>query len=143
MRSQWPLKLIATAPRNVQFGDTLTLAQALGFCPARTNGSHHILIDPAIPEPLSLQNVRGQAKPYQVRPMLQVVERYNLHLDDEVKDYHINIAYSDALAEVLKANRAWLKAARAAAFRAGHLSGGLSGARRQPTMEGRNESGRL
>ena len=78
------LKRIATASHNVRFSDALTLAQALGFRLARTQGSHHILIHPDVREPLNLQNVRGQAKPYQVKRLLHLVERYNLQLDEEI-----------------------------------------------------------
>jgi hypothetical protein len=84
MRPRRLLKRIATAQRNVRFSDALTLARALGFRLARTEGSHHILIHPAVREPLNLQNVRGQAKPYQVKQLLQLVERYNLQLEEEI-----------------------------------------------------------
>ena len=57
MRPRTLLKRIATAQHNVRFNPALTLAQALGFRLARTEGSHHILIHPAVPEPLNLQNV--------------------------------------------------------------------------------------
>ena len=36
-----------------------------------------------IPELLNLQEVRGQAKPYQVRQFLRLVERYALNLEDD------------------------------------------------------------
>ena len=84
MRPRKLLKRIATAQHNVRFSDAITLAQALGFRLARTEGSHHILIHPAVPEPLNLQNVRGQAKPYQVKQLVQLVERYNLLLSHEI-----------------------------------------------------------
>ena len=84
MRPRRLLKRIATAQHNVRFSDALTLARALGFRLARTEGSHHILIHPAVPEPLNLQNVRGQAKPYQVKQLVQLVERYNLRLGDGI-----------------------------------------------------------
>lgn len=35
-------------------------------------------------EPLNLQNVRGQAKPYQVKQLVRLVERYNLQLDEKL-----------------------------------------------------------
>jgi hypothetical protein len=31
---------------------------------------------------VNIQNVGGQAKPYQVRQVLRLVERYNLRLED-------------------------------------------------------------
>jgi hypothetical protein len=35
-----------------------------------------------IPELLNLQNVHGQAKPYQIRQFLRLVERHNLILEE-------------------------------------------------------------
>ena len=83
MRPSKLLKRIARAQHNVRFTDALTLAQALGFRLARTEGSHHILIHPMVREPLNLQDVRGQAKPYQVKQLVRLVERYNLQLGEE------------------------------------------------------------
>jgi len=37
---------------------------------------------PDVHELVNLQNVKGQAKPYQVRQCLKLVERYNLRLED-------------------------------------------------------------
>jgi hypothetical protein len=34
-------------------------------------------------ELLNLQDVQGEAKPYQVRQLLQLIERYNLCLKDD------------------------------------------------------------
>jgi hypothetical protein len=45
-------------------------------------GSHHILVHPGVRELLNLQNVGGKVKPYQVRQFLELVERYNLVLED-------------------------------------------------------------
>jgi predicted RNA binding protein YcfA (HicA-like mRNA interferase family) len=71
------------APHNVRFGDVVRLAEALGFRVERIEGSHHILIHPNIPELLNLQEVKGEVKPYQVRQLLQLIERYNLTLGEE------------------------------------------------------------
>lgn len=38
---------------------------------------------PDIPELVNLQNVNGQAKPYQVRQLLRLIERYNLQMEEE------------------------------------------------------------
>jgi hypothetical protein len=46
-------------------------------------GSHHILVHPRVPELLNLQDARGQAKPYQLRQLLRLVERHNLTLEEE------------------------------------------------------------
>ena len=37
---------------------------------------------PTIPELVNLQDVGGQAKPYQIRQVLRLIERYNLKLED-------------------------------------------------------------
>ena len=71
------------AVRNVQFRDLTRLAEALGFHLARTSGSHQVFVHSEISELLSLQNVGGEAKPYQIRQLLLLVERYNLRLRDE------------------------------------------------------------
>jgi hypothetical protein len=31
---------------------------------------------------VNLQNVNGQAKPYQIRQLLRLIERYNLQMED-------------------------------------------------------------
>ena len=68
---------------NVSFSDARTLAEALGFELKRTTGSHHVFACPGVPELLNLQEVRGQAKPYQLRQLLRLIERYALTLKEE------------------------------------------------------------
>jgi len=58
------------------------LVQGFGFTLSRTDGSHHIFTRPNIPELVNLQNVKGQAKPYQIRQFLKLVEKYNLKLEE-------------------------------------------------------------
>ena len=60
---------------NVRFADALRLARVLGFELVRIRGSHHILVHSAAPALLNLQDDRGQAKPYQLRQLLRLVER--------------------------------------------------------------------
>jgi len=67
---------------NVAFSDLRNLVEGLGFRLARVKGSHHVFAHPAVPELLNLQDVRGQAKPYQIKQLLRLVERYNLELED-------------------------------------------------------------
>ena len=49
----------------------------------RVAGSHHIFCHPDIPELVNVQDVGGEAKPYQIRQFLRLVARYNLKLKDE------------------------------------------------------------
>jgi predicted RNA binding protein YcfA (HicA-like mRNA interferase family) len=76
-------RLSEGAVQNVRFADLIDLVEAFGFELARVSGSHHIFTHPEITELLNLQEVHGQAKPYQVRQFLRLVERYNLKLRDE------------------------------------------------------------
>lgn len=65
-----PRKLLLKAlpsPHNLRFAEACSLAEAFGFRLSRIGGSHHVYVHPAIPEPLDLQEVHGQAKAYQVR----------------------------------------------------------------------------
>jgi len=69
--------------RNIAFGDIINMVEGFGFRLARVSGSHHIFTHPAIPELVNLQEVKGEAKPYQIRQFLRLVEKYNLRLEDE------------------------------------------------------------
>jgi predicted RNA binding protein YcfA (HicA-like mRNA interferase family) len=80
-------KLLARIARgtvmNVAFADLRSLVEDLGFELRRISGSHHIFAHPDIPELLNLQDARGQAKPYQVRQLLRLIERYDLKLESK------------------------------------------------------------
>ena len=69
--------------KNVAFGDIMNMVEGFGFKLVRVSGSHHIFTHPGIPELVNLQEVKGEAKPYQIRQFLRLVERYNLTLEDE------------------------------------------------------------
>jgi len=75
-------RLSQGAVQNVRFKDLTDLAEGFSFRLSRVSGSHHIYTHPAIPELINLQEVSGQAKPYQIRQLLRLVERYNLELED-------------------------------------------------------------
>ena len=70
---------IQNSPNNVRFGDFRRLIEGFGFVLDRITGSHHVSVHPAVVE-IVTQEVRGQAKPYQIREFLKLVERYNLRL---------------------------------------------------------------
>ena len=69
--------------RNVSFQDFVDLVEAFGFREARQEGSHHVFVRADISELLNLQPVRGEAKPYQIRQFLRLVQRYNFRLEKE------------------------------------------------------------
>ena len=65
------------------FRDIVGLAEGFGFRQARVAGSHHVFAHPEVPELINLQEVGGEAKPYQIRQLLRLVERYNLRLEED------------------------------------------------------------
>ncbi len=81
-----PAKLLKRLARgdlaNVSFRDMQALVEAFGFRLVRVSGSHHLYARPDVREVLNLQNVKGEAKPYQVRQFVRVVERYGLSLEE-------------------------------------------------------------
>ena len=77
------LRKISDSPKNTSFNDLSSLIEAFGFTLGRVNGSHHIYIHPNIPELVNIQNVKGEAKPYQIRQFLKLVEKHNLQLREE------------------------------------------------------------
>jgi len=77
------LAKVLKAPNNVRFVEMVSLVEAFGFRLSRVSGSHHIFTRPMVPELVNLQEVKGQAKPYQIRQFLRLVERYNLTLGEE------------------------------------------------------------
>ena len=76
------LRKLLAAPNNSRFDDVRRLVEAFGFRLVRVSGSHHIFSHSAIPELVNLQEVAGEAKSYQVRQFLRLVERHNLTLGD-------------------------------------------------------------
>lgn len=77
------LKKALSSPANLRFEEACALARAFGFHLSRVSGSHHIFAHQSIPELLNLQEVSGKAKPYQIKQLLALVERYNLSLGGE------------------------------------------------------------
>ena len=82
-----PERLLARPRRgdsaNVAFADLFGLLEALGFEKQRVSGSHHVYGHPQLVELINLQEVKGQAKPYQVRQVLRLIERYDLAMEGE------------------------------------------------------------
>lgn len=60
-------RLAQGALQNVAFRDMAGLVEGFGFKLQRIAGSHHIFVHPSVPEIVNLQDVRGEAKPYQIR----------------------------------------------------------------------------
>lgn len=76
------LKKLLSGSKNIHFGDLVKCAESFGFTLDRINGSHHIFVHKKIKELLNLQSVNGKAKPYQIKQFLQLIEKYNLEIDE-------------------------------------------------------------
>ena len=74
-------RLAQGALRNVLFRDMVHLVEGFGFRLIRVNGSHHIFSHPMVTELVNLQEVGGEAKPYQIRQFMRLIERYNIRLE--------------------------------------------------------------
>lgn len=73
------LKAARNNPVGLSFSDLCALAECHGFTLARTKGSHLIYKRPGYRGLLNFQDVKGEAKPYQVRQLLRAIE----DLEDE------------------------------------------------------------
>ena len=80
MNSRRLLQKALSSASNLRFDEACALARAFGFHLSRVSGSHHIFACQGVRELVNLQEVRGRAKPYQVKQLLDLVERYNLPL---------------------------------------------------------------
>ena len=75
-------RLASGALQNVRFSDMIDLVEGFGFRLDRTRGSHHVFVHPEVPEVLSLQPEGSQAKAYQIREFLELIEEYELRLEE-------------------------------------------------------------
>jgi predicted RNA binding protein YcfA (HicA-like mRNA interferase family) len=76
-------KKLLTGSKNIRFSEVTACAEAFGFHFDRRSSSHHIYVHPEVPELLNLQSVKGKAKPYQVKQLLQLIEQYNLQIGEK------------------------------------------------------------
>ena len=63
---------------NIRFEELCQAAESFGFKFKGGKGSHRIFVREGIKELLNLQDVKGKAKPYQVRQFIKLIEKYNL-----------------------------------------------------------------
>ena len=67
---------------NVPFADLHKLVEALGFQLDRVRGSHQVYRHAPLRLRIVLQSRRGEAKPYQLRQLMEMVRVYNLRLGE-------------------------------------------------------------
>ncbi len=83
MRKRKLLQKLLSGSKNIRFSEAVICAESFGFRLDRINGSHHIFVHPDVSELINLQDVKGKAKPYQVKQLLPIIERYNLQMEGE------------------------------------------------------------
>lgn len=79
--SKAPTKLwekIRDNPKNVRFRDFCRLIEWFGFQPKGGRGSHQTFFHPGVREILDVQPLGGEAKPYQIRQLIRLVQQYKL-----------------------------------------------------------------
>jgi predicted RNA binding protein YcfA (HicA-like mRNA interferase family) len=74
--------LLQSTNRTVDYRDFIAMIEAFGFVYIRTKGSHASYAHPDCPKLLVLQPKGSEAKRYQVREFLAIVEEYRLTLKD-------------------------------------------------------------
>ena len=74
--------LLRSTDRTVTFREFLALIEAFGFRHIRTKGSHRSYAHDGCAALLVVQPKGGDAKRYQVREFLAIVEEYGLTLED-------------------------------------------------------------
>jgi predicted RNA binding protein YcfA (HicA-like mRNA interferase family) len=65
-------------PAGIRFKELCHLAEHMGFQKRGGKGSHVVYERDGVEEILTFQNHKGMAKPYQVKQMLAVIEKYQL-----------------------------------------------------------------
>jgi len=73
-------QLLANPGMIIRFRDFEGLLRAFKFELDRTVGSHRQYVHPNVPRAFPVQPEGKDAKRYQVREFLELVERYGLHL---------------------------------------------------------------
>jgi predicted RNA binding protein YcfA (HicA-like mRNA interferase family) len=76
-------QLLSSSSRSISFRDFERLLRAFGFELDRTTGSHRQYVHPKVPRAFPVQPEGKDAKRYQVREFLELIERYALHLGGE------------------------------------------------------------
>ncbi|HEX7711773.1 MAG TPA: type II toxin-antitoxin system HicA family toxin [Sphingomonadaceae bacterium] len=74
-------RLLANPRATISFRDFEKLLKAFGFEHVRTTGSHRQYVHPKLSRPLPVQPTSKDAKHYQVREFLELVEEHSLYIE--------------------------------------------------------------
>ena len=80
MKKDKLISKILNNPKDVSFNDAVKCAEWFGFKLDRVNGSHNIFIHAENENLLNLQNIKSNAKPYQIKQLIDLIEKNNLKL---------------------------------------------------------------
>ena len=76
------LRLLDRPGQIIAFREFERLLLAFGFTLDRIVGSHRQYVHPLVPRPFPVQPHAKEAKRYQVREFLELVETYGLHIEE-------------------------------------------------------------
>lgn len=76
-------RVVLSQPRSMDFRDFERVMLRFGFVLKRTSGSHPTYVHPKVTRPMSVQPRNGEAKAYQIRQFLDIVEEFGLTLGDD------------------------------------------------------------
>ena len=85
MNKQNLLDELKRKSKSMRFDRLCKIAETFGFRFRGGKGSHRIYVREGVRELLNFQNVYGKAKPYQVKQLIKVIEKYSL-LEEDKKD---------------------------------------------------------
>ena len=84
VRKQKLYQRLLNNQKNVKFSNFVTVIESFGFTLDRITGSHHIYKHLEVEQSISIQpDKNNQAKVYQVRQFLRLIEKYDLRLTDD------------------------------------------------------------
>jgi len=69
--------LMGSSDKNIDFNDLCNFLKRLGFL-EYTRGSHHMFRKEGIEEKINLQREGNNAKPYQVKQVRNIIQKYRL-----------------------------------------------------------------
>lgn len=75
-------RMIQSRGKNVLFTDFVTVLEAFGFELDRTRGSHQIYVHKLNKRMISIQCDGKDAKPYQIKQFISMIERYDLEMGE-------------------------------------------------------------
>ena len=77
------LQKALSSPASLRFDEARALVRAFGFHLSRISGSHHMFRRPGLRVLVNLQDRNGMAKAYQIRQLLNIVERCRLTIGEK------------------------------------------------------------